>query len=591
MTAPEDSNRRPGTVLDWFSTPRSTEIGDEPVFLPHHGKGSHFWASAAILFLLAIAIRLVNIDHNVVTDEINHVLAARSLLSDGTLKLDAISAPYTRGWAFTLITAGMFSVFGESLLVARVLPLLFGGLLVVVLFAWVRCIGGALAGWAAALLLALAPISIYVSQYVRFYTLHALLILVAGVAVYRLTVSPLPAQRKTFGLVTLAVVAGAMAFHLQPTTLIALLGFLLWGLVSRVPNTVGYLIRKPFGTVALTGMVLVGITAMFLLFQSRVGTYVLERLDQTAIWAEGTRDYFLFYHALFIDQYPTLWTLFPLAALLAAVRNRWAASFATLVFSVAFLVHSIAAFKSERFLFYALPFFFAVWGLAIAVAAPRLMQTLEEVVESAGLFRRGSPWTRCLALFLMAGSILFAAHGNRASTYLRHMLTREDADWVLPARYRGEPDWARAAQVLKPLSERAELVAASSDIEPLYFLERLDLHLGFVAAESRNQDEFTLARKTRRPVVMLPSSLALLVGCSSSGLVVVEDKRWRSPAGIPDSLADFIERALVPVPLHEDLRMRAFRWEQDWETVREHCPDDAREFLFRTFPRLRTGGA
>ena len=68
-----------------------------------------------------------------------------------------------------------------------------GSLLVVAVFLWTRSVAGSLAAWIAALFVALAPISIQVSQFARFYALQGLVFWLAATgAVLPLGQTPRP---------------------------------------------------------------------------------------------------------------------------------------------------------------------------------------------------------------------------------------------------------------------------------------------------------------------------------------------------------------------------------------------------------------
>ena len=54
------------------------------------------------------------------------------------------------------------------------------------LFLWVRSVASPLAAWSAALLFSLNPVSIYLSLWCRFYTLHSFLFLLGAIGTYAL---------------------------------------------------------------------------------------------------------------------------------------------------------------------------------------------------------------------------------------------------------------------------------------------------------------------------------------------------------------------------------------------------------------------
>ena len=98
-------------------------------------------------------------------------------------------------------------------------------------------------------------------------------------------------------------------------------------------------------------------------------------------WAAANRHNVRYYHDIFLDQYATIWTLFPLLAILALYRNGRAALFCLVPFAVVFVVHSLAAWKAERYLFSAMPMFFAVAGIGIAEGASRVRPAFEGALD------------------------------------------------------------------------------------------------------------------------------------------------------------------------------------------------------------------
>src|SRR5690606_9682360 len=129
-------------------------------------------------------------------------------------------APYGRGALFTYLTAGMFRIFGVGLGVGRILPLVFAGLLTMALFLWLRAEAGRLAAWSGALLFAVAPLSVNMAAFTRFYTLHALLFFLAAVALYQLLQKPWPGRPRAVLLALVFLVGIGIALHLQQITLI-----------------------------------------------------------------------------------------------------------------------------------------------------------------------------------------------------------------------------------------------------------------------------------------------------------------------------------------------------------------------------------
>ena len=118
-----------------------------------------FAVDLAVLAAVALGARLVLLNQNPHEDELTQLLAARSVLADGTLTIDG-GQPYDRAWVYTYLVAGALRIAGESLISGRIPAALFGTLLVLALFSWLRAPAGRVGAWVAALLLVFSPISL-----------------------------------------------------------------------------------------------------------------------------------------------------------------------------------------------------------------------------------------------------------------------------------------------------------------------------------------------------------------------------------------------------------------------------------------------
>jgi 4-amino-4-deoxy-L-arabinose transferase-like glycosyltransferase len=531
-----------------------------PAVNPARGRApaARVYAEVAVLAAVALLVRLIQLDHAPYVDELYHALAARSLLADGSLHIGG-EVPYTRARLYTYLVAGTHVVFGDNLVAGRVPAVLAGVGLVAAVFLWLRRTAGRAAGWIAGILLCFAPASIYLSQQVRFYTLHALLFWLGAVAVYRAASPGSRRRRLTAGV--FAVLAFYAAYQLQEVTVIGVAAVSVWLAADRAPALARWTAAGGLRRLGFVAAVLVaGAAALAVVVAGDTAAWLLSRFSDVDMWAEGNRGNVRFYHTLYLTHYPTLWTIFPLALLVAASRHRRQALFCATVFAIAFGVHSLAAWKHERYLYYALPFFFAIWGLAAAVTLPWLRERFNEVLAASG---PQVPRRAATALFVvvLAAAGIFAAAGNRATSYTFSMLTVSDGDWQLGRAYRGEADWAAALPVLQAEAAGAEVILASSMLKAIYYLGRVELGVSTgEAARGRSDAEFSEAPREGVPVISRPESLALVQSCYGSGLVIADVRSWRRPWSVTQDAADYIEAAMQPVPLSGRWGIRAFRW-------------------------------
>ena len=319
------------------------------------------WLAPAVLGCLALAVRLPNLDHVAELDELYHFFAAQSWLAEGQLRV--ADGVYDRTALFTIFLAQWLGVFGENLIVARLPSLIAGAALVVLVFLWTRAVAGKLAALLTALLLALDPEHLQLSQLIRFYTLQCLFFWLGAIGTYRLVTSPSPAPGRSLLLAVGTVVCFGVALYLQVTTLIGLLGVAVWlALAWGLPRLARYPPRTRWGIAA--ALAIVGGAAIAVLVETGLAAELLARYRSTPLFGADDRDAFWYYHAFLTIYYPTLWPLVALAVVIGLAYRPHPTAFCACVVAVAFVVHSFAAPKGMRYLSYALPFLFVLWGIA-----------------------------------------------------------------------------------------------------------------------------------------------------------------------------------------------------------------------------------
>jgi hypothetical protein len=525
-------------------------------------------AAPLAVFAIALGVRLVGLHHTPYVDELNHVMAAHSLLERGTLELAPGGEPYTRARLFTWLVAALFRVFGESLVVARIPAVLAGAALVSALFVWVRGVAGRGAAWIAAMLFCFQPQSLYLSQLARFYTIQTLCFFVAATIVYRVVTDHTLPRARAVRLSVAALLLLLVALHFQVITIVGIASVLAWAVADRACTS---LTRPQLLRASVVLIVVVAIVA----FAIRRGAFAsqLALFSYVDEWAASNRTNFRYYHDIFLDQYATIWTLFPLLAILAISRSGRAALFCLVPFIVAFVAHSIAAWKAERYLFSVMPMFFAVAGIGITEGARLLRPGIDSAVDwLAG--DSLAPRARSAAVALIAAFVAgFAAIGNGSTSYAIKMLRVSDADWQLELLYRGQPDWDAAYSVLGPAADSAAVVVSSSELKSMYYLHRSDvlLSVDLLGDPRKPGAEYSTFRKLARPVVSTEASLKELRACFPTGLLLAEHGQWRTPWGIQPAVADYIEATMTPVALPASARIIAYRWREPVADAMANC--------------------
>jgi hypothetical protein len=247
---------------------------------------------------------------------------------------------------------------------------------------------------------------------------------------------------------------------------------------------------------------------------------------------------------------------------LAALAARPApASLALAVFATGFLLNSFGGPKSLRYLAYAQPFLFALWGIGLAwLWRPlrALAAGLGDRLAAAARPTLPEPWPARLARTLLAAALLFLVLANPAWLRTATLL----ADVPVPGE-EPPPDWAAARPALEPLLARVPVVVTTEELGALYYLGRYDVRfspskMGEIPEDERR--EFAADPRTGRPVVATPESLALLVDCHPEGLFLLASRQWGRDHIFAEPARRLILARMAPVPLPKGTRVTAYAW-------------------------------
>jgi len=521
-----------------------------------------------VLSLLMACVGFATFQSSPKFDELYHVLAARSWAHDGSFAIG--DGSYTRGAAFTALLGMVFTALGESLQTAKLLPLAAAVLLVIAVFLWVRVTYGRLAAWITALLFGFSPGALDISQFIRFYSLHALALWIFVVVVYSACTAK-QSLPKLVLLVLLALGAWSLALHLQVTTLIATVGVAAWACFIYGPTITTRIAALRNGRAILMGAAVLVVLAGGGLILSDGLTGIWERLRFTSPWQHKVRDNPLFYHTYLLRSFPTLWSLFPIAALFAIRRNVSAGVLCICIVVVAVVLHSLAGPKNYRYLHYAMPFFFVIWGAALAEVLPYIHRLAGAATERLSEVAPTSPWVKSrLTYITIAAVALFVIASNTA-------YTRSAATLLLGEEMgnRNAQGWLESRDRLQPLLDEVDVVATSNSLYALYYLERYEIDISpSQVAESSTGEEFGQDLRTGRYAISTAESLDLLMSCHNSGLYISDAKwRWRSPhVGVTDEVADFLISRSETIEVPEDWMLRVYRWERpEGAPLPENC--------------------
>jgi hypothetical protein len=527
------------------------------------------------LWLGALLIRLVSLGHPPEFDEMYTVLAAHSWSIHGEPRI--AEGLYDRAQLYTAIVAWFFQWFGESIVVARLPSVIAGSLLVVAVFLWTRAIAGNLAAWIAALFVALAPISIQVSQFARFYALQGLVFWLAAIGVYFVCTKPFDVRTS----IPIAIACGLaflFALHLQILTAIGLGGLLLWVMVVVGGSALLSLRERPalfWGTIA--SVLILGAAVLAAVFYSGMLEKLFHEYRYTPLHALAVRNQVWFYHLGLIERYPSLWPFFPIVALLAIATRPRPALFCLSIFVPGFVLLSFGGMKQFKYIAFLLPFLFIIWAIALARVFAILREAVISIADRALQAVVPELPRRPARFVLIAACIAFLVLANGATA--RTLLL----PFGINLNPEGAPvDWAAARAALQPRVDDASIVLTNEELAVLYYLGRFDVTVsGSRLSELDDGQEFSVDHRTGRPVVSTADSVARIMACYPNGLVLSNTRKWRDPTQLDNETADVIERHAEPVDVPQGSRIVAFTWgEPDIDVPPDACT---------ALPELRVG--
>ena len=513
------------------------------------------WLAPLLCFVGSCLLYLVNLERPPHPDELYHLLAARGLLEHGEPRI--AEGLYTRVYLQTWLIAQAFGLLGESLSAARLPSLLAMAALNTLLFLWLRRETNARVAGLTTALFAISPFALDIAQFARFYSLQSLSFFIGCLAVYEIGRRPPTGDRQWLRYAGVAAAGIGFAVYFQPTTYFGIVGLGLWAVtVVAVPWLTGSATPQHHKILALGGVALGGVA----LGGVALATGLAARLWHEYRWAPLFNaphvDEFWFYHIFYVLYYPTLWPVVGLLALAALAVWPRVAWFAVVIFATGFLLNSFAGPKNLRYIAYAQPFMFVVFGLGLAALWPPLRnafrvfrQQLETQLAGVGLAGFHIPtillWSGSLVALLANAALL------RTATELADITVPPQ---LPPAR------WAQAYPLIEERLADVEVVVTMAELETLYYWQRYDvLFSPSRLSEMAGVEEFGIDSRTGRPVVGTLESLATIVDCTSSGLFVAPTNRWLQARFIDAQTADFVQR-LKPIELPARVQLLLFSW-------------------------------
>jgi hypothetical protein len=527
-------------------------------------------AAPLLLFLGATLLYTLGLDRLPHPDELYQTLAAQGLLATGEPRI--AEGLYTRAYAQTWLIAQSLWLFGDSIMAARLSSLLSVAAAAAVLFAWLRREAGPAAAWLGGAGFALSPFAVGIAQFARIYGVQTLAFLLACLAVYEALARPGGRGRRLAFLI-LAAPPFLLAVHLQPTTLLGSAGLGLWAAGALALHRLLDAAPPAWRKAAELGLALgLGLAALAALWASGSLAELWREFRSVPLFNEENKDEFWFYHAWYNLLYPTLWPLTGVLSLAALAARPAPASLALAVFTLGFLLNSAGGPKALRYIAYAQPFLFALWGIGLASLWPALGRFAAVLAARLAAALPSSPGEGARqplprpARWLVAAALLFLVLANPAWLRTAALL----ADVEVPGG-QPNPDWAAARPALEPLLARVPVVVTTEELGALYFLGRYDVRfspskMGEIAEDRRY--EFAADPRTGRPVIATPESLALLFDCHPEGLFLLANQQWGRDHIFSEDVRRLIRERAESVPLPRRSRVTAYAWRHPEGTLR-----------------------
>ena len=515
-------------------------------------------------------------DHGVYVDELYHLLAAHSANVDGTLRL--ADGEYARTEYYTRFIGFLFGVFGESISVARASSSIIMGLFIVAVFYSLRRMIGVREALLSAAVLAVLPSTIYFAQFVRFYAMHELVFwlgLIGAFTIFTTRLSWLP-------LVGLAVCTGAflwLAYYLQVISLIGFVALLSWVFLYLIYQWIFISKREWLETSLLALSLLLGVLIVAFIAYTGKASALWSDFRYAAPWSAENKDNILFYSRYFRHYYPTFWTLFPIACLVALYHKPKPAFFFVWIFCFSIVIFSLGGMKDERYIIHLLPLAVAIWSICFVALLPKLLTLISGALGAIPWFKSND----IVAYLFIAGVSGFIVINNQAFPASFHLLNGQ--------QYRHEiGDWSLSEKTVLPLVEKADVVLTTNELESQYYFNRFDFNF------SRNRllesdhvktgaslKEFSTDFRTGRPVISNMDSLNLVLNCYRKGVFLGDSRKWyKDGKALGSEGVALLERLATRVTVDPDSRLVVFAWQREELYSEEECST-----LYQFTPRAK----
>lgn len=311
-----------------------------------------------IIVVLGGVLRFHNLaKHSFWGDEFFHVFSAQELIEQGKPYLPS-GHLYERAYSYTWLVSLFFRVFGVSEFSARLPSVLFGILVIPLVYFFVSRFSNRTAALISAFLIAFSPDGILYSQQCRMYTLFQLLYLCSVFLLWE-ALKDTGRRKKIIGCIFITVYLFALHIHefaalLFPAAVIYLLIWIIYepGVFLGIRRAI--VSRRMLTVAVLAAAAFAGIFMRHRLMNALIGAY--QALRSVPVWSLPRNQ--RYYHDFLLELYPVYYRIYPLIAIYLMMKIKKKGAYLACSFLVPFLLLSIViGWKGYRYLYAFLPLF------------------------------------------------------------------------------------------------------------------------------------------------------------------------------------------------------------------------------------------
>ena len=496
--------------------------------------------------LMGSVIRIQELGkHGFWTDELLHVIGAKSLLETGSPLVPG-KGEYTRAFPITCITAVSIKLLGENETTVRLPFVFFNILLIVIGFFLIQHLFNTNIALIFSFVMAFSPLEMVMSRECRMYSLFQLMYFIGSMIFFmgfepkyisanklKITLFEKFERSIDVNLAYLGVAAIVFYFSLKNHALTLNFGFVLlfYLLIRMVQVAIKEGIRK---SIASKYFIFTGIICVGGLITTLISPDILRKdfLMATSVpeWANGEAYRYDFYQTYFTRHYPVFTYIYPISILLLVLKYREKGLFILSSFLPLMIIHSFVYTGriSERYIFYIFPFFIlgASCMVEICIASGyELVKEYRDVRPKILYF--------ILLFCLIPAMYVFAKPWLGETRYVKD-------------QYYGM-DWKSVTAELKRIPKDSIII--STRIKPVYYYSgRMpDYNVRKSLFEISDKDVKIGDKTLSINIIDNSTDLERVINGTKDVYFLAEKWSWSLPVYMDDKMRSVIEKNLIPM--------------------------------------------